>query len=218
MRSVISLVIFSTAFCVGASGQWRPLGDGYQYNSDIITAYPVIVVELKAAKSFMVSLDCGASTFRFDVSPKPKSEVERRLGSKLIDRFCRVGDEALPAGHYQLAFTGSGFKKFAAWLDTRSRRTDQLGNVHVSWRLVPRYPVPYSFEHQQLDSTAKREVFSYAIIRSTVNCSEKFLRGDSVEFFDTSGAMLEEKKNSEAGKYVDEGTLGAELVAEVCRK
>lgn len=218
MRSFILLVIFSTVFCATALGQWRPLSDGYEYNSDIVSGYPAIVVELRASRSFAVALDCVGSTYRFDVTPRPKAEIEKRLGTALLERFCRVGDEALPKGFYQLAFTGSGFKKFAAWLDTRSRRVDPLGNVHVSWRLIPRYPVPYAFEHEQLDSTAKREAFSHAIIRSTINCSEKFLRGDSVEFYDTSGAMIEEKKNSKAGKYVDAGTFGADLVAEVCKQ
>lgn len=218
MRSFIFLVIFSTVFCATALGQWRSLGDGFEYNSDIVTGYPAIVIELRATKSFMVALDCRTSTYDFDESPRLTASIEKRIGTTLLERFCRVGNEALPKGFNQLTVTGSGFKKFAAWLDTRSRRVDLLGNVHVSWRLIPRYPVPFTFEQEQLDSTAKRESFSHAIVRTTVNCAERFLRGDSVEFYDMTGSMIEEKKNSDAGKYVDAGTFGGDLVAEVCKK
>lgn len=218
IKLAIALSFTSCLLASTASSQWLPLSLGYKYNdSAVSTNYPFVVVAIKAQQETMAVLDCSSQTFEIDGMAK-LNETAKKAGERLLYKFCRAGDEALPKGFYQLGYTGKDFNKFAAWLDTRSKRVDVLGNLHVTWRLIPRFPVAYAWENEQLDNTLKREQFAFATIRTTVICAERFLRGDSVEFYDANGKLLEEKVNGNAGKYVDADTFGAELVAEVCKK
>lgn len=218
MKLGIFLVIISTIFCGTALADWQRLYGSFEYDDIPAFEYPFVVTTMRDGKrQFGLGIDCAQRTT--DLKKQGlKAADEKRLSEMMVEKYCRFGNEALPKDFYQLTYTGKDFLKFAAWLDTRSYRLDQFGNTHFSWRLIPRYPVPYAFEHDQLDSAAKREAFSYAIVRTTVNCAEKFLRGNSVEFYNTSGSMIEEKTNSDAGKYVDAGTFGGDLVAEVCKE